>query len=53
MTDPMAFFDAPGDEAKFQQNLAAMMDSCNRFIDFDKLDVLPTSQYVLKAAAAL
>ncbi|MDH4872356.1 MULTISPECIES: EthD domain-containing protein [unclassified Pseudomonas] len=53
MTDPMAFFDAPGDEAKFQQNLAAMMDSCNRFIDFDKLDVLPTSQYVLKTAAAL
>ncbi|MDH4567621.1 hypothetical protein E8E95_13115 [Pseudomonas sp. BN414] len=53
MTDPMAFFDAVGDEVKFQKNLAAMMDSCNRFIDFDKLDVLPTSQYLLKAAAAL
>lgn len=53
MTDPMAFFDAPGDEAKFQQNLAAMMDSCSRFIDFDKLDVLPTSQYLLKTATAV
>ncbi|WP_166363662.1 EthD domain-containing protein [Pseudomonas akapageensis] len=47
MTDPQAFFDAVGDEAKFQRNLGAMMDSCNRFIDFDKIDVLPTSQYCL------
>ena len=47
MTDPQAFFDAAGDEAKFQRNLAAMMDSCARFIDFDKIDVLPTSQYRL------
>lgn len=51
MTDPMAFFDAVGDEAKFQKNLAAMMDSCNRFIDFDRIDVLPTSQYLLEVAA--
>jgi hypothetical protein len=48
MTDPHAFFDAVGDEAKFQQNLQAMMDSCARFIDFDKIDVVPTSQYVVK-----
>ncbi|MGE8394128.1 MAG: EthD domain-containing protein [Pseudomonas sp.] len=47
MTDPQAFFDAVGDEAKFQRNLAIMMDSCARFIDFDKIDVLPTSQYRL------
>ncbi|MFC5696605.1 EthD domain-containing protein [Pseudomonas sp. GCM10022186] len=53
MTDPMAFFDAAGDEAKFQHNLAAMMESCQRFIDFDKIDVLPTSQYLLKAVAAV
>jgi len=52
MTDPYAFFDAVGDEAKFQQNVARMMDSCNRFIDFDKLDVVPTSQYVIKAPGA-
>lgn len=52
MTDPQAFFDAVGDEAKFQQNLASMMESCNRFIDFDKIDVVPTSQYVIKAPRA-
>ncbi|ANH76558.1 EthD domain-containing protein [Ralstonia insidiosa] len=52
MTDPYAFFDAVGDETKFQQNLASMMDSCNRFIDFDKIDVVPTSQYVIKAPRA-
>jgi hypothetical protein len=48
MTDPHAFFDAVGDEAKFQRNLKEMMDSCARFIDFDKIDVVPTSQYVVK-----
>lgn len=49
MTDPQAFFDAVGDDAKFQRNVAEMMDSCSRFIDFDKIDVVPTSQYVMKA----
>ncbi|TWC38565.1 EthD domain-containing protein [Pseudomonas sp. SJZ079] len=52
MTDPRAFFDAPGDEDKFQRNLAAMMDSCQRFLDFDKIDVVPTSQYLLKVPSA-
>lgn len=47
MTDPQSFFDAPGDEEKFRRNLAAMMESCNRFIDYDKIDVLPTSQYLI------
>ncbi|MNF11532.1 hypothetical protein D3C80_2127680 [compost metagenome] len=51
MTDPMAFFDAVGDQEKFQKNLGDMMESCNRFIDFDRIDVLPTSQYLLKTAA--
>ncbi|GAB3625614.1 hypothetical protein PTE30175_02838 [Pandoraea terrae] len=49
MTDPRAFFDAVGDEEKFQHNVKAMRDSCARFIDFDKIDVVPTSQYVVKA----
>ncbi|MES2257453.1 MAG: EthD domain-containing protein [Pseudomonadota bacterium] len=52
MTDPHAFFDAVGDPDKFQRNLAAMMDSCNRFIDFGRIDVVPTSQYIVKTAAA-
>jgi EthD domain len=45
MTSPHAFFAAAGDEAKFQANLGMMMDSCNRFIDFTRIDIIPTSQY--------
>ena len=44
MTDPQAFFDAVGDKPKFDANLATMMDSCGRFIDFTRIDVIPTSQ---------
>ncbi|CAB3794097.1 hypothetical protein LMG28688_03854 [Paraburkholderia caffeinitolerans] len=49
MSDPYAFFDAVGDEEKFQRNLQTMMESCARFIDFDKIDVIPTSQYIVKS----
>lgn len=45
MQDPYVFFDAVGDEAKFQRNLDAMMKSVHRFIDMDAIDVVPTSQY--------
>ena len=45
MSDPAAFFDAVGDRQKFDANLARMMDSCNGFIDFSRIDVIPTSQY--------
>ena len=45
LTDPFVFFDAVGDQAKFDANLTTMMDSCGRFIDFDRIDVLITSQF--------
>jgi hypothetical protein len=45
MTDPPAFFDAVGNSAKFDANLATMMDSCGRFIDFSRIDIMPTSQF--------
>jgi hypothetical protein len=45
LTDPQAFFDAIGDEARYQANLALMMESCGAFIDFTRIDVIPTSQY--------
>ena len=48
MTDPHVFFDARGDESRFQRNLQAMIESVQRFIDLDKIDVVPTSQYVVK-----
>ena len=46
-----AFYDASDDDEKFARNQAAMAKSCQRFIDFDKLDVVQTSQYVIKAIA--
>ncbi|QYU70065.1 EthD domain-containing protein [Leptolyngbya sp. 15MV] len=45
LTDPHAFFDAVGDEPKYHANLATMMESCGAFIDFTRIDVIPTSQY--------
>lgn len=45
LTDPQVFFDARGEPQKFERNLAAMMESCGRFIDFDRIDVLISSQY--------
>ena len=45
MTDPYVFFDAVGDQAKFDKNLKLMMDSVGRFIDMGRIDVAPTSQY--------
>jgi hypothetical protein len=45
MSDPAAFFDAVGDPVRFDANLSAMMQSCKAFIDFARIDVIPTSQY--------
>lgn len=45
MTDPLTFFDAAGDKAKFQANLKTMMDSCARFIAPGSIDVFATSQF--------
>ena len=47
LVDPQVFFDAVGNPAKFDANLASMMESCGRFIDFDRIDVLITSQFNL------
>jgi len=47
MTDQAAFYDAVGDDEKCRRNLQTMMESCARFIDFDKIDVVPTSEYRL------
>ena len=47
MSSPHAFYDAVGDDARMQAHLKAMMDSCARFIDMDRIDVIPTSEYNL------
>ncbi len=48
MTSQHAFYGAETD-AELQANLQAMIDSCVRFIDFDKIDVVPTSEYLIKS----
>jgi hypothetical protein len=42
---PEVFFDAVGKPDRFSANLAAMMDSCQAFIDFARVDIIPTSQF--------
>ncbi|NVK44002.1 MAG: EthD domain-containing protein [Oceanospirillaceae bacterium] len=47
MSSQHAFFDAADDD-QLNSRQQAMIDSCVRFIDFDKIDVVPTSEYRLK-----
>lgn len=50
MASDYAFYNVEeGDEAGMQANATAMMESCARFIDFDRIDVIPMSEYLLKA----
>lgn len=51
MTDPHVFYDAVGDDELLRRNQKAMFASTNRFLDFGAIDVIPTSQYVLRAVA--
>jgi len=43
--DEAVYFDAVGDAARLAENQRLMMESCARFIDFDRIDCIPTSQY--------
>jgi hypothetical protein len=49
MTDPTAFYDAAGDKDKLEKRQKTMFDSVARFIDFDKFDRIPMSEYIVKA----
>ncbi|GAB5450653.1 MAG: EthD domain-containing protein [Halioglobus sp.] len=48
MTDDHAFYATGGDEAVLQKHMTAMMESCSRFIDFERIDVIPMSEYPVK-----
>ena len=48
MTDPSVFFDAVGDEARHKANGDALMESVMAFLDFDLIDVVPTSEYAVQ-----
>lgn len=43
----LGFYDVDTEEEK-QQREQAMIESCARFIDFEKIDCTPTSEYILK-----
>ncbi len=49
LTDVQAMFAAAGDQHTFETNLNAMRRSTARFGAVDDLDVLPTSQYLIKS----
>jgi hypothetical protein len=51
MTSDHAFYDTDGDDRLLQSRMQAMMDSCVRFIDFESIDVIPMSEYLLKPLA--
>lgn len=50
MSSAHSFYAAP-DDATLQAHQTAMMESCARFIDFDKIDVVPMSAYWFSPAA--
>ncbi len=45
MTDQSVFFDAVGDDARRKVNADRLMASVLAFLDFDLIDVVPTSEY--------
>jgi hypothetical protein len=45
MSDSTAFYGCPGDKEQSQQRQQQMIDSVMRFIDFDKIECLPMSEY--------
>ena len=49
MTDPAVFFDAVDDEARQEANADALMNSVMAFLDFDLIDVVPTSEYTVRS----
>ena len=50
MTSEYAFYGvAPGDDASLEQRRGRLMSSCARFIDFDRIDVVPMTEYLLRA----
>jgi hypothetical protein len=48
MTDDHAFYATGGDDAVLQKHMSDMMASCARFIDFETIDVIPMSEYLVR-----
>ena len=46
--DEAVYFDAVGDAGRLAEHQRLMMESCARFIDFDRIDCIPTSQFDIR-----
>ncbi|HET8929327.1 MAG TPA: EthD domain-containing protein [Acidimicrobiales bacterium] len=46
MDDPHVFFDAVDDDERLADHTARMVASTSKFLDFDRIEVIPTSRYV-------
>ncbi|PLW70308.1 hypothetical protein [Pseudohalioglobus lutimaris] len=50
MASDYAFYNVKeGDDEGLRAHANAMIESCSRFIDFDRIDVIPMSEYLLKS----
>ena len=47
VTDPMRWYQAEGSPETLKRNLARMMESCQRFLDFEPLEFTHMSEYWL------
>jgi hypothetical protein len=45
MTDQEVFYNAKNNPEQFAKHAQIMMESCEKFIDFKKIEVIPTSRY--------
>jgi hypothetical protein len=43
------FYAAGDDQALYEAREKAMIDSCSKFIDFERIDCIPMSQYIMQA----
>ena len=48
MASDHVFYDTGGDDELLQQRMTAMLESCARFIDFEHIDVIPMSEYLVR-----
>jgi hypothetical protein len=48
MNDPYVFFDAVGDDDRFQSNIGRMVETVAKMLEMDQTDVTITSEYVFE-----
>ena len=47
MSDQEEFYGAKGNPTLMKKNVEIMMESCSKFIDFSRIEVIPTSRYLV------